>query len=145
MKTYLRAAKEEDVDLLFRWANDSEVRKNAFSTEEISYGEHLSWYKELLSRADCKQYIYIYNDVPIGQIRLTIRGEEAEIDYSVCKEKRGMGHGKRMLQFLCSQVKKEFPDIKKLTAKVKHDNIASQQTFLSAGYNEKYYFFEFII
>ena len=53
-----------------------------------------------------------------------------------------MGHGKRMLQFLCCQVKKEFPAIKRLTAKVKRDNIASQQTFLAAGYHEKYSFFE---
>ena len=30
---YLRLVKPEDIDLLFSWANDPEVRKNAFHTE----------------------------------------------------------------------------------------------------------------
>lgn len=38
---YLRDAVERDVDLLFQWANDESVRKNSFSTQDISYNDHV--------------------------------------------------------------------------------------------------------
>ena len=33
----LRRAKPQDMDLLYRWANDYTVRANAFHTEKIPY------------------------------------------------------------------------------------------------------------
>ena len=62
MQQYLRKATIEDMDLLFQWANDSVVRKNSFSTAEISYEEHMKWYHNLLKREDCMQYIYMDGD-----------------------------------------------------------------------------------
>ena len=50
MQQYLRKATIEDMDLLFQWANDPVVRKNSFSTAEISYEEHTKWYHNLLKR-----------------------------------------------------------------------------------------------
>lgn len=142
MRGYLREAAAEDMDLLYQWANDQTVRRNSFSTAEIAYEEHKEWFAQLLSRNDCKQYIYLYDGEPIGQARITILGEEAEIGYSICAEKRGMGHGKTLLKLLYSRVKEEFPDIKKLTAKVKPENIASQRAFLEVGYLKKYEAYE---
>ena len=70
-------------------------------------------------------------------------GDSAEIGYSVCAEKRGQGYGKIMLQMLCEKVRQEFPEIKKLTAKVKPENRASQKTFEAVGYKEIYHALEF--
>ena len=106
---------------------------------------NVSWYKDLLVRRDRKQYIYECNDIPIGQVRLHIEGEIAEIDYSICSSKRGMGHGKNMLQLLYNQVIKDLPDVKKLVGKVKMDNVASQKAFLDIGYTENYKVFEKVI
>lgn len=142
MGGYLRTAVKEDMDLLFKWANEQSVRKNSFSMEEITYEEHQRWYLELLERKDIRQYIYVYNGEEIGQVRITICGETAEIGYSVCAERRGMGHGKNLLQLLYNQVREDFPEVKKLVAKVKPDNIASQKAFLDVGYMEKYEVFE---
>lgn len=70
MKEYLREATKDDVDLLFKWTNDPAVRKNSFSSEKITYEEHTSWYRSLLENKNCKQYIYMCGDCPIGQIRI---------------------------------------------------------------------------
>lgn len=142
METYLRAAAPEDVDLLFVWANDDTVRANAFSTGKISWEEHLAWFKKVLSDEHYKQYIYVYKGDAIGQIRLTIEGTSAEIDYSVCREMRCMGHGKIMLWLLADRVQKDCPTVTKLIARVKPENIASQQTFIGSGYQEKYQYYE---
>ncbi|WP_158002136.1 hypothetical protein [Clostridium botulinum] len=38
--TKLRKVNEKDCEPLFQWANDKEVRKNSFNTEDIIYEEH---------------------------------------------------------------------------------------------------------
>ena len=38
---YLRVADASDMDLIFQWANEPLVRKNSFSTREITYKEHV--------------------------------------------------------------------------------------------------------
>lgn len=142
MRGYLRQADEEDMERLFQWANEPAVRRNSFSTEEISYKEHQEWYRKLLAGTDCKQYIYMVNNEAVGQIRLTVKGEAAEISYSVSVEKRGMGYGKEMLGLLNEKVKQDFPRVKKLVAKVKPDNIVSQKVFCDTGYVKAYDVFE---
>ena len=142
MDAYLREATEKDTNILFCWVNDPAVRESAFSTKKISYKEHTEWYNIFLKRTDCKQYIYMYDNEAVGQARVEICQNEAEIDYSICREKRHMGHGKKLLKLLCIQVRIDFPDVQKLTARVKTDNIASQRAFITAGYTEKFTLFE---
>ena len=45
---FLRKATYEDMDLIFKWANDSAVRNNAFNQEKIEYQEHKKWFKSCL-------------------------------------------------------------------------------------------------
>lgn len=139
---YLRDATERDIDLLFDWANETSVRAASFNSHEIEYEEHKKWFKDLLSRDDAKQYIFVQGNEPIGQIRIYVNDTEAEIGYSICAEKRGAGYGKEMVSLLVEQMKKDFPKVKKLTAKVKPGNAASQKVFLDIGYVEKYRFYE---
>ena len=85
---YLRETTEDDADLLFEWTNDASVRENSFSTDEISYDEHIRWFHHMLADDTIRQYIYMHEGEPAGQIRITIDGQTAEIGYSICKEKR---------------------------------------------------------
>lgn len=139
---YLRTATIEDMDLLFEWANNPTVRQNSFQTAEIPYAEHQEWYRRLLKREDCRQYIYVCDDEVIGQIRVTVENDAAEIGYSVCEEKRGMGYGQEMLRLLPTCIKRDFPQVKRLTARVKPENTGSQKAFLKAGFKEIYYEYE---
>lgn len=143
MSDYLRKAVKEDMDLLFAWANDPKVRKNSFFTAQISYEEHQKWFLELIRDASRKQYIYMVDKVPAGQIRVELDKERAEIGYSVCAEYRGCGYGKRMLALLPGQLKKDAPGVQILTAKVKEGNLASEGVFTKNGYRRIYTVFEF--
>ena len=138
MSEYLRLVTSDDMDLLFEWANDDSVRKNSFSSEKILYESHKKWFAKLLEREDCRQYIYCVDDEPVGQVRVTAEGERAEIGYSICAEKRGMGYGKRMLHLVAEQVNKDLPQVQTLMGRVKPENIASSKVFLDLGYEEAY-------
>ena len=138
----LRLAVETDVDILFDWANEPLVRKNSFSSKTICYEEHKKWFEKLLENKNCRQYIYMYEGKEIGQARVTMNGEEAEIGYSICAKMRGQGHGSRLLQLVCRQVQQDFPKVQKIVGRVKIDNLASQKAFTKAGFEETYTAFE---
>lgn len=137
MDGYLRAASEADMDLLFAWTNEPSVRQNSFSVSEVSYGEHIDWFHKLMENPNARQYIYMYEGEETGQIRLTVSGNTAEIGYSICAEKRGRGHGRKILELACEQVKTDFPRVDELLGKVKPENIASRKAFIGAGFLEE--------
>ena len=134
----LRPALERDIDTLFRWANEKSVREHAFSTEYISYEDHKKWFENIIKRDDAMQYIYMQGSRPVGQARVNVAGEEAEIDYSIDARYRNQGHGKHMLDLLREQVRHDYPKVRRLTAKVKPDNPASHKVFLDTGYRSIY-------
>ena len=138
MIEYLRCATGEDIDLLFEWVNDEEVRKVSFSTDMILYSEHKKWFFNLLKSENCKQYIYCVDDEPVGQVRITIDGNKAGISYSICAAKRGNGYCKRMLRLVMLRIKEDFPQIRTLVAQVKPENRVSSKIFLELGYEEIY-------
>ena len=85
---FLRKATYEDVDLLFKWANDPAVRNNAFNQEKIDYQEHKKWFKNRLEDKNTLIYILTKNSKDIGQIRVDIDNGVGEIDFSVAKSER---------------------------------------------------------
>lgn len=134
---FLRNATESDIELVYNWANDDEVRRNSFSTEQIKYEDHIIWYQNSLKNDNIKIYILTSNGVDIGIIRLNIYESSAEISYSISSDYRCMGYGETILKLIALKVKYEFPDIKKLIAQVKPENIASKKALLNVGYTEK--------
>lgn len=138
MNEELRRADRGHMELLFEWANDETVRQNSFSTRKITYTEHERWFLELLKKENVLQYIYYVDGSAVGQVRVTAEEEQAEIGYSIAAPYRGMGYAKRMLGLLRMEIKEAFPKVKKLKAKVKPENKASNQVFLNLGYRETY-------
>lgn len=138
MEVYLRDVTQEDRDLLFQWANDDTVRKNSFSSDKILYENHCNWFDNMMKDEQCIQWILQVGEQSVGQIRLKLEGVNAEIGYSICVERRGEGFGKQILKLALQRVKKEFPTVKKLTAKVKSNNVASLRAFENNGYKVIY-------
>lgn len=142
MKLYLRKATENDVDILFKWANDEVVRKNSFCTEKIKYEDHLAWFDKLSKDSNRMQFILEQNDGDrinlIGQIRISLEenGTQAEIGYSVDSSYRGMGYGKQMLRMVAAELQRDYPNLKRLIAKVKPNNVASYKAFIDTGFEE---------
>lgn len=135
---FLRNAEKDDMDLLFTWANDPIVRANSFNTDPIPYKSHVIWFRKMMEDATVHQFILMDEAIPVGQIRLNVEGDEAEIGYSVGSEFRGKGYGQKILQLIVDKITADYPNIKTLVAKVKPENIASNKLFESEGYEMKY-------
>lgn len=135
---FLREALQSDIELLYEWANDPIVRQNSFQTEEIPYDTHRKWFERMMENKNIVQYILMDGEEPVGQIRLMIDGDVAEIGYSISSLYRQKGYGRLILQSILEEVKHKYPEIKKLIAKVKPTNIASKKLFESEGYDMKY-------
>ena len=135
---YLREATMQDMNLIYEWANDPMVRINSFNSKPIQYETHVKWYNRVMSDESILQFILMDDDIPVGQIRLNIDEDEAEIGYSIAADYRGKGYGHIILQLVADEVKEKYPYVKCLLAKVKPENIASSRLFEHEGYEMKY-------
>ena len=140
MALYLRKAVQEDMDLLYRWVNDSEVRKNAFHTGEIAYDTYKTWCAKVMKEKDIQQYILVKETEGIqkiiGQIRLNINKDTARIDYSIARNMRKRGYGVKIVKKLEEMLTENENGIVVLVAEVKNENIASAKVFQKCGYTE---------
>lgn len=138
----LRKATKDDIDLLFLWANDAVVRANSFSSEPILFEHHKEWFDEQLHDMNTMIYIYLFNEQPVGQVRINISGKVATVGYSIDEKYRMQGHGKTMLRLLEGQLKEDYPFVEKIRAEVKGENAASIHAFRAVGYDDKCLVFE---
>lgn len=137
MNLSLRRVRPDDVDLLYEWANDPEVRQNAFNTARIPYESHVRWFAGLLADASAYQYILCDGGVPVGQIRLNIEDGNALIDYSVSAGNRGKGYGSQLLGLIRRQVSEDrIQGVIKLMGRVKPENAASARAFEKNGFEK---------
>lgn len=129
----LRRAEERDMELLYQWANDAETRKNSFSQEAIPMQNHALWFRNKLRDKNCYFYILTDGEQDLGSIRLeTEPGREtAVISYSVAKEHRGKGLGKKLLALA---ERERIDGICFLEGSVKKQNQSSIKCFLDNGY-----------
>ena len=135
---FLRTAEKDDMDLLFKWANDPVVRNNSFNTEPIPYEKHIMWFNKMMDDTSVLQFILMDEDIPVGQIRLNVEGDKAEIGYSIGSEFRGKGYGHKILKLIGDTIKNNYPEIVTLIAKVKPENKASNTLFIKEGYSIDY-------
>jgi RimJ/RimL family protein N-acetyltransferase len=135
-KEYLRKVDYSDMELLYRWANDPETRKNSFHPDLIHSQEHKKWFEEKINSPDVLFFIYHYDGHDIGQLRFEFRDNALMINYSIDPSFRGKGHGCQMIVLGEEIIKKEYPVIKLIQAEVKYENKASQSIFRKLNYSE---------
>jgi spore coat polysaccharide biosynthesis protein SpsF len=113
----LRQATVADRDLLWRWRNDDEMRAQSFRTTAIPLDEHDRWLHAALADPSCLIWILLdSHGLPVGQGRIRIRGEEAELSLSVAAEQRGQGIGGVLLRLLTDQLFAERPEVVRIRA-----------------------------
>lgn len=136
MKLRLRKARFDDVDLLFKWANDIEVRKNSFVTSTIDYSDHVEWFQSSIKDVNTDIFICYQGSIPVGQIRLNYKRNKAIINFSVSESFRGLGYGKAILYSAEEKIKQLRPDVELLIGNVKLENIASRKVFEGSGFQK---------
>lgn len=132
----LRETKQEDCRFLYELRNEETVRLNSFHPEVIPYQQHKLWFAKKIEHPMVRMYILMFGGERIGQVRVDIENQSAEISYALCSEARGHGYSKWMLQEVEARLKEEGC-CHSLIAEVMRENLASRKIFQSLGYEEK--------
>ncbi|MGQ0550955.1 MAG: GNAT family N-acetyltransferase, partial [Armatimonadota bacterium] len=131
----LRAAREDDVRLLWEWANDPDVRAVSFTPEPIAWESHVRWFESRVRDDRCLFYVGVdQSDQPVGQIRFDREGDEAVVSVSIDRARRGRGYGTLLIELGSRKVLAATGA--PIRAYVKPGNEASVKTFERAGYRE---------
>ena len=132
----IRPVRATDCRMVWEWANDPEARAVSFSTTPISWESHEPWFQARLKDPLYRFYIALdADDVPVGQVRFSLQGEEATISVSVGKGYRSQGYGPILIHLGCDQVFAET-SVKLVHAYIKPDNPPSLKVFLKAGFTQ---------
>ncbi len=128
----LRRVRADDIHLLWKWANDPEVREASFSAASIPWEAHVAWFQEKFGSS----FMLVCENeqgVPFAQVRFDLNGSEAELNISISKEKRGCGLAVPVIE---AAVRELFAnnDCKRVHAFVKRGNEPSARAFKRAGF-----------
>lgn len=131
----LRPATIDDCQMIYEWINETETRKQSFSTEHISWETHKKWFDNCMNCAERKLYVCCHAEEQIGQYRIDILSDtEVVISYSIAKEYRNRGYGSEMLRAGEALIRKTMSRVCRIKAEVKKENMASQKMLLENGY-----------
>ena len=127
----LREARLSDMNLFFKWINESESRNNALNPKNITYEEHVSWFTQKLSNKESTLWVFEQNGVPCGQVRfdINILEREAVISYFIAPDYRRKGLGLILLKMGIEKFISENKEITSIKGFVKKTNIASCNIF----------------
>lgn len=81
----IRKLQFSDLQYIFVWRNNISVRKNMFSSDLITWKQHINWFKKNINDSNKILLLYHENSLPIGYICLTrlFNGNVAEWGFYV--------------------------------------------------------------
>jgi RimJ/RimL family protein N-acetyltransferase len=129
-----RRADASDAELLRGWRNDPETRRRSFTKTSVSVAEHRAWLDTRLASDRSAIWIFSDGEIPVGQVRVDVDGDVAEVSIVVAPERRGRGYGKAMLSEALALLRKEFGEGLRPRALVLDDHEASLRTFKACGF-----------
>lgn len=142
---YLRKATLDDVTPIFKLRNHPVIRKNSFSSEEIIFSKHETWFNNVLQNS--ARQLLIANNFQhelVGVVRFDFEENFTEVSIYVNPDMHGRGYGTKILSQGIEWIVKNYR-CNRIIAKVKAENIASQKLFLKTGFVKKNTYFEKII
>jgi RimJ/RimL family protein N-acetyltransferase len=135
MNVRIRPVAARDIWAIYSWRNNPAVRKMMFTTRPIGRAEHLSFWKSRLAGKEGFSFIVIAGGRRCGLVRLDKKGRLHEVDILVSPSMQGRGIGRQALAALLSFVRRR--GVKKVGARVKKSNRASQGLFEAGGFAKR--------
>ena len=130
----IRRAEIEDEDLLYKLVNkEDSLRWKLKTTTKIDKSEHKKWFNENLSNKFCRIWIIQNNKENIGQVRIKLIKNIADIDIYLLKKFRGKGYASKSLIRAIEQFSQDF-DLNYFRAFVHKENISSINLFKKNGF-----------
>jgi RimJ/RimL family protein N-acetyltransferase len=133
----LRPAEASDVDFYFALRNDQSVRTFAFDSSAVDFETHSKWFAEKLNDLNAFMFTVVLETIPVGQVRIDVKGEQGEIGVAVLEQYRGRGIATSAIRKCCLLLFSKVPDLKAVVAHIKQENIASQNAFAKAGFTNR--------
>lgn len=129
-----RKANYLDESLYLVWANDGDVRKNAFNREKIDAENHHHWFAKKIEEKDTLMLVFIDEfNCPVGQVRID-KSEYLQVDISVDSKFRRKGAAVFMIETAVSEYFHTFGKQQPIYSWIKKDHIVSIKVFEKAGF-----------
>jgi RimJ/RimL family protein N-acetyltransferase len=132
---HLRPATPEDCDLVFEWRNNPEIIALGSSQKSVSSLEHSDWFGLILRSTNCRLYIILLDNYPIGQVRFeNNKNDHAEISIFLITGFTGRGLGVVSINQSCRLAFTSFQEASYIVAFVRKNNVGSLRAFEKAGF-----------
>lgn len=128
----LRVAEPKDEETIFTWQSDTQIRRYSRNPRVPSRTDHAEWMSRSLDNADRFLCLIEHGDTDVGVLRLDrhdIQSDTWEVSILVDSGKQRLGIGEAALHLA-----RRFIANSRIDAEVLHDNEASHNLFLRAGY-----------
>lgn len=72
-RIYLRPIDNDDTDNILKWRKHPDIRRNLFSSEQVTKEGHLQWLEKLKESTERKEFVIVRRDsnIPIGTVGLS--------------------------------------------------------------------------
>ena len=135
MHLKFRKANINDIDLYFKWINDSLVREYSFQSNLVDVKSHNEWFKSKIN--DSNSFMSVFENElneKVGQVRIDkVDDVNALISVSVAKEHRGKGYASKLILIYSDYFLKKYKFFC-ISAYIKQSNLRSKHVFESAGF-----------
>ncbi len=132
----VRSAQEEDVALLFEWANDPLVRKMSFNQHPISHEVHAAWFEKVLeSKTIHLLVVESYENstwIPAGAFRFD--ESDGEVSISLGSKFRGKSLASPLIRAGMEHIGQIWSG-ERFIARIKPENWPSIRAFERAGFS----------
>jgi UDP-2,4-diacetamido-2,4,6-trideoxy-beta-L-altropyranose hydrolase len=130
----MRSARPDDLMMIWKWRNEPETRAVSFNPAWIPLDEHKQWFSRNLADPLSRIFIATGPDgSPLGEVRFSLQGDEAEISVILDPHYRGKGMGQYLIRS-GSRNLFETTGILRIHSYIKCGNEISSKAFLSAGF-----------
>ena len=130
---------------LFKLRNSDSSRKWFANQNQVRVSEHLIWFIKLITKPGSIAFVCEQGGLNLGVIYICRDSNSAMISVNVAEEYRSMGVASKLLASVQREARRK--KIASLFAKVKKDNIASINLFLSENFfishqDSEFFFFK---
>ena len=135
-KINLKKTTISDINAIYKWINNSSVRKNSFNSEKISKKKHVFfWKKNLNSKKYLSYTLFFHNkkDQACGLFSAKLYKRYFLINYLIAPKFRNLGLSGPLLRRGVKKLNIYKKNIR-IVAKVKKNNIRSILSLHSAGF-----------
>lgn len=130
----LRGILRSDCRDLWIWRNHSEVRKNFFNSEPVSWQEHKKWFALKINEPQSRIYIAKMGKDKIGVMRFEVKSGIVKVSVNLNPDFFGQKLGRWIIKRGTEKFLREMKTTKPVIAEIQKDNIVSQKAFAKAGY-----------